>query len=271
MFTPTRTVIFGPYKSGSTGLFYRIRNSLAVRPRELFEPIHYGPVPGDMQTGVLAKVIIGLDGTTPRDHYTSFLEFERRILLVRDPRDWLVSGLLFLPQQHPEIYRDPRRRESLLALLREKEQNPDRISLHQIAHCICQALGHQDTSSLLGWIPAQLAWLVGFDQSLSGHFTLRYEDFVADRLSALENYLGFALNGSSLVDAAHSHVPRSLAAGGWRNWFTAEDTRVYAPLLSSFLSFYGYPTSFHHPGPRRIDPSLCSQYVERTMAFRLRA
>ncbi len=261
-------VIFGAYKSGTTGLFYKIRNSLPAPPRALFEAARYDPQPDDARTGVLAKIILGQAGGRPLADYDSFAAFPHRLLLVRDPRDWLVSGTLFLPQQHPEIYRDPARRGALLDLLRRKEHAPDTVSFTEIFTAVTGALAGTSPEAVRGWIAEHLDGLIAFDQARPGLHRVRYEDLAAGRLAALEHYLGLPLRGPAEVDRVHDHVPRTRAAGDWMNWFLPADAPRWAPLLDRYLRHYGYDPDWTPRGPRRIDPAHGSDYVARVMARR---
>ena len=242
---------------------------MAGPPRLLFESARYEPLPGDATTGVLAKIILGLADGKPAFDYASFQRFEKAVLLVRDPRDWLVSGLLFLPQQHPEIYGNSQRRSELMQLLQRKEREPDRVSFTELFQFIALSLKGQSPQGMLDWITAQLAWLIAFDQSMTGHHRLRYEDFVAGRLAPLEQYLGLPLTGTAEVDPIHGHVPRSRTSGDWKNWFIAGDEATFAPALAPFINHYGYASDWSVAQARHIPTALASGYVERTMARRL--
>ncbi len=84
-------VIVGLPKSGTTGLFYKIRNSLVGSVRAHFE-CHAAP---DLNVGqddhVLAKVLYRSDA----GFLSSFEKFAKKIAIVRDPRDRLVSSVLY--------------------------------------------------------------------------------------------------------------------------------------------------------------------------------
>ncbi|MCB1150862.1 hypothetical protein KDK88_04905 [bacterium] len=101
--TIMRILISGSPKTGTTGLFYKIRNSIQGKPRLLFEvtpPYQYEA--GDEERGVLAKVVVNF-GDPGLD---SFACFDKKIAIVRDPRDTLVSRVLYGISYHSKYDRD---------------------------------------------------------------------------------------------------------------------------------------------------------------------
>jgi hypothetical protein len=82
-----KIVIFGLAKTGTTGLFYQLRRSLRGSVTELFEPMAYTPGIDSNTTHTLAKVLIGLKGLD----YASFDEFDKKILILRDPGSCQVN------------------------------------------------------------------------------------------------------------------------------------------------------------------------------------
>src|SRR5690348_3976598 len=92
-----RTVVFGLGKTGTTALFFKLKQAMPADTRALFEPRSFS---ADLAPArdVLAKVLLGYN----RDVDTSaFLSFDRKVFLVRDPRDTLVSRVLY------DIYNEP--------------------------------------------------------------------------------------------------------------------------------------------------------------------
>lgn len=138
-----RIAIFGQYKSGTTALWYAIKNALPETTRTLYEPHQYVPQRRDRKRPVLAKVILGTPENGHNVDYRSFLEFEKRIYLIRDPRDWLVSGTLFLIQQEPAVYANDTQLARILSLLKDKESDPHSIALMTIIEEVLRSLpGH---------------------------------------------------------------------------------------------------------------------------------
>jgi hypothetical protein len=235
---PLSIVIFGPYKSGTTGLFYKIRNSLPWTPRTLFEADAYVPEPDDPACGVLAKIILGVDESPAKTD--SYRGFQKKIYLIRDPRDLVISGVLFMIQQEPSIYTQAPRLERILALLRRKEEDPQGVSVSRLFKAVVEESDHHDWGAAVDWLRRQYEWLPEFEKGLQDYCRLRYEDFVDGKLGALESYLGISLRGEAVVDEAHGHVPRTLHYDNWKNWFLEEDIAFFRPLLNPYIRNYGY-------------------------------
>jgi hypothetical protein len=261
----TKIVIFGQYKTGTTALFYKIKNSLPHNTKTLFEPDEYVYETNDNNRFVLAKVILGKPEIV---NYATFLNFDKKIYITRDPRDWVVSGTLFIIQQMPELYNNHENLSSILHLLQQKEKTPADISLVQILDRIYEMLGLTlDASNNL--IKSMHSWLFDFELKLDNYYRLKYEDFVVNNLRDLEEYLEIPLSGKQVVPAQHSHVIRTKYYGDWANWFTNEDIAFFKPLLDAYVKQYNYDDNWDLNKTQVISPEHCSQYVERIVAKRI--
>lgn len=263
---PGKIVVFGQYKSGTTGVFTKIRNSLPGEPRTLFEPLLYQPEAGDDARWVLAKTILKFVGHPQPVDYDSFLGFDRRVYLVRDPRDWLVSFALFLCQEKPSIFTDEAAMAWVMDYLRRKEADPGGHSLKELLDFLFAAPPAM-TADFFGQRTQGLqAFCMAFEDRLSGNYvTLRYEDFVDGRLEELGAYLELELLGEAEVDAAYAHVPRTCSYGNWKNWLTAEDEAFFRPYFDAYIRRYGYATDWETNAHPSIDPAHGSGYVERVV------
>lgn len=267
---PAKIVIFGPYKTGTTGLFYKIANSLPEAPRVFFEKPAYVPEAGDGQRWVLAKTILWYDDGPPPVRYDTFMGFDKKIYLVRDPRDWIVSGTLFFIQQEPSLYDSDANMAEILNLLRRKVRRPLSLPLNALLERIMGLSEAHDFDAIVEWIRKQYAWLPSFEAGLEGYCRLRYEDFVDGRLTRLEQYLGFPLAGDARVARAHDHVPRTKGYGNWRDWFVAEDIDFFQPLFQDYMTRYGYGDDWRLSRRPEILPAHSTDYVIRTVNKRRR-
>ena len=68
-----RIVIAGFAKTGTTGLFAQLRNSIDGDIRTLFEASGYVPQERDAQRAVLVKILIGDDNHTAAEKWPFFL------------------------------------------------------------------------------------------------------------------------------------------------------------------------------------------------------
>lgn len=270
----TKIAIFGQWRTGTTGLFYKIKNSLPPKTPVYFEPSRYKKPFLCRDTGYeLAKVILGSTTQENKDvaNYEEFMHFDKKILIVRDPRDWLVSGLLFLIQQYSSIYSNQDRMTNILELLAKKEGSPDSISVVKISETILNAIPDRNLDIMVEWIQQQHELVYDFERGLDDYFLIKYEDFIDGMLSELQNYLGIKLEGEALVDdVERSHIPRTKNYGNWKNWYTEKDIEFFKPVFSSYLDKYGYPDSWETNSEKYIDPEYCSKYVKKTVQNRIR-
>jgi hypothetical protein len=267
-----RIAVFGVHKTGTTALWTKIRDSLPWQPRPLFEPGRYDPDPEDRVQGVLAKVMVVPAGADlPQVEYDGFVEFERKVVIRRDPRDWLVSVVLFALQRTPLFWDDQARLDPVLADLRRKEADPrsvDTMSLFETVYCEGQGRSFEEG---LAAATSRFEFLLEFEERLTGHLTVRYEDFVDDRYGDLSEYLGVEIApGAAIVDAEYRHVPRTCAHGNWRDWLTPHDVDVLRPLLGPYMERCGYSDDWELAAEPSIPAQFGSGYVERVVTLRRR-
>lgn len=227
-----RVLVVGMGKSGTTGLCFRIANAMKS-PHILFEPRVV--LDSDLaHENIVAKMLTN-SGTKKKDAIFDNRDFERhfdkKVMIMRDPRDTVISRTLYSAGYHVIWKWDPPRIAEYLNLLRRKERNPRSVPM----------------LSLLNGIMTLDKLRDGFESAMrfsedrgAGYFLVRYEDFVRDRLEGLEKYLGMGLDGGSEVPRRLRRVVRSKASGQWASWFTEEDVRFFKPLLQPYMDSFGY-------------------------------
>lgn len=246
-----------------------IKAGLKGEIRELFEPTAYCREDGDENKWLLAKVILGVPSEEWSVRYDSFLDFDKQIYIIRDPRDRLISGLLFIMQQAPSIYRDEAVRDELIEVLRRKESDPTSISVLEILERILARMPNQALAPFLRSLEDHDSWVMNFEDRLVNYFQIKYEDFVAGRTDSLGDYIGLSLSSEFAVDNTYSHVPRTRGTGDWRNWFLEQDIECLRPIFTSYMNRYDYNDDWTPSTTPVIHPEHCSKYVERTIAMRL--
>ncbi|MCB0165375.1 MAG: class I SAM-dependent methyltransferase [Anaerolineae bacterium] len=261
---PQKIAIFGQYRTGTTALFYKIGNSLPADMRALFEEQKYVPQPEDANRWVLAKVILGV-GMDQSIGYDSFLGFDKKIYVVRDPRDRVISQMLFLIRQSPSIYGHKDRLRHIQRLLTQKEQNPKSLSVIEILKHILAYIPNHSWQKSIQWVIRQHQWLPEFEMRLSDYVTIKYEDFVDERIEGLERYLEIPLAGSATVDPMFDYVVRTKSYGNWRDWFLEEDVKYFKPLLEGYIKRHHYSNDWSLNEQPHIQPEHCTQYIERTI------
>ena len=247
-----KIVIAGAARSGTTALYYALKQSLPRNYAHKFEPRRYAPKPGE--SGVLAKIIIN-----SVDRIEDFDCFDKRIYLIRDPRDVVVSLVLYRIYNAREPV-DGGALDHYLRGIEQKQRDPAAISLVELQSRLAPLLPIK--------IPAQSsreARATDFGARHPDYFVYRYEDLIAVQFGELERYLGFAITFNGHVDGKHQRVARVKEAGGWRDWFTEADVEYYRPLFQDFLTKYGYELDWTlNPNPR-IRPAHSTLYVARML------
>jgi hypothetical protein len=260
-----KILVAGLAKTGTTGLLYLIINSLGEKPRILFEP-KVSPENLVQETNdIVAKVLIG-----PDLNYLSFSGFDKKITIVRDFRDQIISALLY-SQFHANYLHDKKSVKEVCKVLEAKEKKPSTVSIRDILSVIEKVSGKSVTfSDHLDRTQNFIKLFDEYAESITDGFIYKYEEFVSKNYSGLESFLGFSLSGSPKVPEMFSRVIRTKSSGNWRNWFTHEDVRNYKPILDPWLEKYTYdPEDWSlNPDPL-IFPDHCSKYFMRLVEERL--
>jgi hypothetical protein len=244
-----KILIAGQGKSGTTALYCALKQTLPPTYTYLFEPLTYTTAAQDRF--VLAKVQINEFAKI-----NDFDDFDRKIFIVRDPRDNLVSRLLYAIY-NDEFINDDGKVNFFIERLEQKRKDPLSVSVVELL----QALNELSGKDILGSFILRHQLGSNFNPLARGHFIYKYEHFVADQYSSLEKYLGFNLSFDGKVDAAYSRVARTKGSGDWRNWFTEHDVKYFRPIYHEFLARYEYDLAWTlNPAPT-ILPEHSTEYV----------
>jgi hypothetical protein len=247
-----KIVIAGHGKSGTTALFYAIKSALPPDTRCLFEPRSFEPHDAAY---VLAKVLINV--RNPVD-FASFEGFDRKILVVRDPRDVAVSRTPYAIYNVDPVP-DDAQAARFIGLLERKEADPTSVSLLDLWNVMSDLL----KTDFRQWFAANQQALLEFRRAHPDYFVFRYEDLVAGELAPLEHHLGLQLPKTVSVDPAHRRVERAKSSGDWRHWLTPADVAWLEPICREPVRQFGYSESWALESTPVIDPEHASQYVRR--------
>ena len=256
-----RVCVAGMGKSGTTALVYAIRAAMPANTVLLFEPRTFVPVTAP---NVAAKVLLHTKHPMP---YPFYRQFERLVLIVRDPRDVLVSRLLYRAYGATSMLADPARLERYLALLRAKEADPRSVSLLEI-NDVFETMGGSSAHTDEGRA-RMLADAIAFHAAFPDALVFKYETMVGGDFAPLADHLSLdaeAMNPT--VPAALRRVDRTRRAGNWRDWFRPEDVAHYRPLLADYMRRYGYDDDWAIAAEPCIRPEECSEYVLRLVRER---
>lgn len=99
---------------------------------------------------MLAKIILGVDESPKKTE--SYMGFQKKIYLIRDPRDLVISGVLFKIQQEPSIYSRASRLDRIVDLLKEKKDNPRAVSVCNLLKEVVKESDHHQWDAVRDWL-----------------------------------------------------------------------------------------------------------------------
>lgn len=254
-----KILIAGVSKTGTTGLLYLIANSMDSKPKLLFEPKE---CPGQLafeMGNVIAKVLIGANVNAG-----SFSWFDKKITLMRDPRDRFISVLLY-SQYHANYLADDARVRIMRECLELKESSPSSVSIRKILEVIGSVSGKRN--AVAHYRKRARDSLARFDDyvaTMPDGLLYKYEDFVAGDYAPLVKHLGMSISGTADVPDELQRVSRTKGQGDWRNWFTEDDVRELRPLFAPWLEKHGYDADdWRLNANPSVNPAHCSLYFRR--------
>lgn len=226
----TRVLIVGEGKSGTTALLRSVSSALG-EPSEIFEPMAMSAEDLEPDPLVVKKLLLNW-----KQAETRLLDsFDKRILIVRDPRDRLISHLLYDAYNRAQVV-DEAGRQEWLGLLGQKSATPDEVPFVRLVNTWWRLAG----SDLLSHYVRANDRVNSYKRRMKKHFfVLAYEDYVDGRFEALNEYLDLNIE-PGVVGHEEARVARSGRYGEWRNWFTPEDVEVFRPMTDQWLHRHGY-------------------------------
>lgn len=243
-----RILIAGLPKSGTTILTYRIAAALDGCAIEFEPPAGPDPQLAGANDHVVTKKLVG----SQTADLVEFGDYDRRIWICRDPRDFLVSQTLYRwhreepPEPIDQVWFD-RVMERLVA----KEAAPATVAFQELEPAD-YGVTFDAVAELWRRESARSSWCL-----------YRYEDMVAGRYDELDRYLGFAVDAGATVEPGLARVVRRKGTGDWRHWFTDVDVAHYrSGPLDRYMATFGYDRADWALDPEpSIDPEHGSAYV----------
>lgn len=259
----------GPPKTGTTGVYASVKRGLAragVDMRTVFEPTSADPLDSLFRyaptTTVMTKVTMDkLDRVVP-----DVGVFDRRVMTVRDPRDALISALLFRPLTARSIGRAGESAvQHFIEALEAKEADAAAYSvlgLFELAQRL--RIGRPPFEGMLTIARRQREL-----RERGMVHVLRYERFVAGDLDDVSAYLGFGVENVSARDATWiGHIARSQSSGDFVRWFREDDLGYFNDMFAEQLRAFGYDADVELDPEPKIDPATSSEYVRNRYADR---
>lgn len=259
-----RILILGSPKTGTTYLFYMIKKVMPDDTACFFEPeSHDDQTELLSHSSVLTKFLITGNSFGSLMKPEALARYDKTILLVRDPRDMLVSTFMYHIYEN-SITADLARFAAFMTLLRIKEEDPSAFSMKALIDLQAQI---NDSS------PLEITEFVCNNIGLSSLILekwadklilLKYEDMVAGKLAAVESYLGLNLIPTDTeIPLEHKVVTRSKASGDWKNWYRPEDEDWCKRLFGTYVGKFGYADEWDLPKVTQLDAERASRYAMR--------
>lgn len=256
-------LVIGKGKTGTTVISKTLQSSLVDASCHL-EPqrIRFFDMEYPAMESYVVKLLFNHWQTRPHLRDAIFfdetrLKFDKKIVIIRDPRDELISRLFFIARPLAAQGADREKMERWIDFLRHKESNPQAVSVHEMMAELNRIFGTRmepkprDNMAYLKWV-----------QSMGERvFVLKYEDFMLGKIDGLSHYIGMPLSDNRDVGEL-AYTQRSSDIFNWKRMFTEDDVSKLQPVYADLLEQAGY-TDWELGPQTSLDPASGSEYVRR--------
>lgn len=274
-----RILVLGRAKSGTTFVHAALRDAMKAAapgdpPHSWFEPSAPRAVARLARKAgerpIAAKILHDHWENEPL-YWDSFwgegapARFARTVALIRDPRDELISRLLYMP--YARLWSGeaaPADIERWAAAWRAKEADPAAMGLGALLDEFGAVFGGK-RQGLLRWHAQRAAAYGAFLTERGGDFLiLPYERAVDGAWALVSDYVGFPVRGEGAL-GSQAHTKRTGSYGAWRHVARAEDLDMLREALGEVCARWGYDDWSLADRPR-LEPAHYSLYLERLAA-----
>lgn len=247
-----KVAIIGMPKTGTTALYESVKVELPPNTVTSFEPkskAELGYLLNEKKDNALTKIMF----TRLDDVGFNVEDFDRTIVIVRDPRDYLVSSLLY-KFDDPNICKDKEKLEILVSLFEQKQLNPADITFTDLFSSF--------SSTTINWDSHLKLYkkLIKFITK-ENVFVLKYEDFADDKLNSLNEYLGLSVKNKRDLEGWTAKIQRKGTSGDWKNWFTKDDLYLKS-VFSDVMETLGY-TDWEIASRPIIEKKYSTDYINK--------
>ena len=259
-----KILILGTGKTGTTAMVYKVSGGLPNC--RAFSGGRPGKYVDDYENAVYKHTYEERKGKG-FDLFQEHLQkehYDRKIWMARDPRDAAVSRMLY--RWHRGYEGRKKQFESHLELVLKKEKDPSSVPFYEICRYTGHDSGPRSVEAVIEEETHRYRQMVKFVQALGSDWILfTFENMVAKKFDALNDYLGFEVQADANVPSASgkAKVIRKKAAGDWRHWFAEEDMALFKPAFSPYMELIGYDGDDWQPEPHPvIEPEFSSVYMQ---------
>ena len=250
-------LIMGLPKSGTSGLAMMIFAAFPGCVRNL-ERIQFIKDEELAQGKVVCKELIDHPNKIAI-HGKHYVKYDKLVKIVRDPRDRLVSGILY--GGFNTIVNKLDVRDHFLERLKAKEANPMSVTCMELV----SILKINAKTNYPFEIPnlGSEAYFLNVIENLEANFnmpqyTIKYEEFVEKKLAGLQDFLEVEF---VKTDVDFSRTSRTKTHGEWKNWLTPEDIEQFKPIFDPIIKKYNYEDWTINETPY-INPEKSSKWAE---------
>lgn len=249
-----KTIILTHRKTGSSAVMMAVHHggglsSYSNEPKNLTKHIRKPDI-------VIKKVMDSFD-----DMEMPYLEMAtHKFLLVRDPRDALISKLLYAVYPTRHHFKDDVALRRWVQVLRRKREDPSSLTFHMLVRAMKQHTGYDALIQLMQEQDKLIFLYKTFKDTVP---ILKYEDWVAGNAQHIEEYLGFAIPPVEL-DGKFRRVTRRTGVGDHANWFAESDYERYGVAFRLYDMVFGYEAT-PKANPQVILKEHADGYVKRIL------
>lgn len=257
-----RVCIIGLAKSGTSALYGAIKAKLPEPRRLMFEPASPGElayVTDRFEGNSLTKLMFS---TINRFGYDP-TRFTHNVAIVRDPRDVIVSTILFSFNRLSLLNNKPLYAQ-LVAFFEKKETDPRSVTMVELLEASGRGEGEAFKGRLVKHLQDYQEYL---DQG--NHHIITFDDMIEGHFDAIDAYLGLSLDKPKRLEGWISKISRKGESGDWMRWFCPDDVAFFKEALAPFLSAYGFSDNWDLEENPTIEAEHCSQYIRRLADARL--
>lgn len=253
----TSVLILGVAKSGTSALYSSAKQQLPDA-LTVFEPSKQYQLSYIENSDAKNKVVKILYPALDVEN-TDISFFDKKILIVRDPRDCLVSMLLYKPFLSQRYLNTPFIND-FIEMLKAKEKNPDKVSILDIVEVMTK---HEYFFKSAREYRKDMEKAIALRDKYPDIYLLKFEDYVSGQTAELNEFTGLKLGADVEVSAHVKYNARAKKAGGWRNWFTEADVEHFRPMMLKYMDYFGYEDEWELSQNPEVKPEHSSLYIER--------
>ncbi len=250
-----RFSVIGMPKTGTTALYNLIKHNLPKGNNfYLFEPALERELKGALKFNVDNLLIKFMVHKLEKVSFKLSM-FDKNILIVRDPRDFIISSLLYRFNNQDLIY-DKKKFERAYELFVQKENDPESISCVDLLKFFNISAPENFRKKTFD----MFFNLIDLDKK-NEIFTYKYEDMIDGDYASLSSYLNIEFNNIPDPEGWTSKIARSKSYGDWKNWFTNKDIAFFGQSTSDFIEHFGYDQGWKLNDLQVVNPQTCSNYI----------